>query len=345
MKTNTNTAQNNNNTKSNNKKITNWHQYGLSLGRRGSFMALLDMAEKWGAFKVPSRTYNPGRPRKYSDELIVLILIFHELYRLPLRQSITFTSEIMMARIATNKGQYIALPDYSTVSRRAAELNISILPDNYCLCASEAIDLLVDSSGFCIHGEGNWFRRKHGIHQHRMWQETHIGVDYRSRLILSVINTPNNIQDNTQLFPLILNVERNLRKAHTAQRLNSIIGDKAYDAKDNYNLVKQFGAEFISPPKQNATEHINMYHYRIYDTPGWEGRNAAVRHIEEFGLDGWMADTDYHRRSLVENAFYRIKTIFGDKMLLRTNENRNTEQLIRVKILNIFTMYGLPKYS
>ena len=107
-----------------------------------------------------------------------------------------------------------------------------------------------------------------------------------------------------------------------------------------------FGAEFIAPPKENATEHLNTgRHFEWYDTPGWEGRNKVVRHIEEWGLDGWKADVDYHRRSLVENAFYRLKTIFGDKMLLRTNENRNTEQLIRVKILNIFTTYGLPKHN
>ena len=330
-----------NTTKSQNNKIANWHQYGLSLGKRGSFLALVEMARKRGAFDVPSRTYCPGRPRKYSDELIILILIFHELYRLPLRQAVKFTFDVMI----TLKS-FTPLPDYSTISRRAAELNINILPDDYCLHALPNIALLVDSSGFQVHGEGNWFRRKHGMHSHRMWQETHIGVDFGSRIILSVINTPNNVHDNTQLLPLILNTEQNLRKAHTIQKLSCVIGDGAYDAKDNYSLVEMFGAEFIAPPKENATEHLNTgRHFEWYDTPGWEGRNKVVRHIEEWGLDGWKADVDYHRRSLVENAFYRLKTIFGDKMLLRTNENRNTEQLIRVKILNIFTTYGLPKHN
>ena len=86
----------NNTTKSQNNKIANWHQYGLSLGKRGSFLALVEMARKQGAFDAPSRTYCPGRPRKYSDELIILILIFHELYRLPLRQAVKFTFDVMI---------------------------------------------------------------------------------------------------------------------------------------------------------------------------------------------------------------------------------------------------------
>lgn len=337
--------QDNNTTKSQNrkitnKKITNWHNYGLALGKRGSFMALVDMAERQGAFNTPSRTHSSGRPRKYSDELIILILIFHELYRLPLRQAISFTFEVMLTR-----RKYTLLPDYSTVSRRAAKLDISILPDDYYLYASNSIDLLVDSSGFQVHGEGNWFRRKHGIHSHRMWQETHIGVDFSSRIILSVINTPNNVHDNTQLLPLILDTERNLRKVHTTQKLNCIIGDGAYAANNNYYLAEQLHTTFIAPIHKNATYHYDLKNNRLIDISGWEIRNKIVRDVMRIGMDEWKGLVGYHRRSLVENAFYRLKIIFGDKMLFRSNENRNTEQLIRIKILNLFTTYGLPRYS
>lgn len=327
--------------KTTNNKITNWHEYGLSLGRRGSFITLIEIAEKRGAFDTPSRTYCPGRPRKYSDELIVLILIFHELYRLPLRQSIKFTFEIM---IGLNK--YIPLPDYSTVSRRASELNINILPDDYCLCAASSIDLLVDSSGFYVYGEGNWFRRKHGLHSHRMWQETHIATDYSSRIVLAVIDTPNNVHDNTQLLPLIINTEKVLKHSGISQILNSVIGDGAYEANDNYHFARQLNTTFIAPPQKNATCHYDLKDGYLVDVPGYEDRNKVIRDIMRAGsLEQWKKNVGYHKRSLVENTFYRLKIIFGDKMLMRSNKNRHTEQLIRVMILNLFTSYGLPKYS
>jgi len=38
--------QNNNTTKTQKNKITNWQQYGLALAKRGSFIGLIELAEK-----------------------------------------------------------------------------------------------------------------------------------------------------------------------------------------------------------------------------------------------------------------------------------------------------------
>lgn len=102
----------------------------------------------------------------------------------------------------------------------------------------------------------------------------------------------------------------------------------------------------ITPPRKDAVEHLNTgKEHQWYDTPGWEERNAVIRHIEEYGLDGWMADVDYHRRSLVENTFYRLKTIFGDHLKYRTEARQYTEQCIKAKLLNKFNELGLPRYE
>ena len=77
----------------------------------------------------------------------------------------------------------------------------------------------------------------------------------------------------------------------------------------------------ITPPRENAVEHLNTGRdYQWYDTPGWEERNTLIRHIEEYGIDGWIADVEYHRKSLVENDFYRLKVIFGDHLEYRTTK-------------------------
>ena len=332
--------QNNHNTKSFNKKITNWCQYEKALAKRGDLFAILDAANKDGTFEAPSRTCERGRPRTYNDKLIVLILVIHELYHQPLRQAITLVWQTMVSL-----GRYIKLPDHSTVSRRAAELNINILPDDYALYYGKDLTLLVDSSGFELSGIGNWFENKHHVYAIRIWQETHIIIDYDSRIILGVIDTKNHVHDNTQLLPLIIEAEKNLARAGANQKLNCIIGDGAYEARSNYKMAKSFHATFIAPPQKNATYHYDLKDGRIVDIPGWEERNQVIRTIMRAGsMEKWKEQVGYHRRSLVENAFYRIKTIFGDRMTMRTEKNRHTEQLVRAKILNLFTSYGLPKY-
>ena len=343
MKTNTNTTQNNNTTKTqkSNKKITNWHQYEKALAKRGDLFTILDMANKDGAFEAPSHTHERGRPRMYNDHLIILILVIHELYHQPLRQAITLVWQAMIAL-----GKYTKLPDHSTVSRRAAELNINILPDDYALHYSEDLTLLVDSSGFELSGIGNWFEDKHNVYAIRIWQETHIIINYDSRIILGVIDTKNHVHDNTQLLPLIIEAERNLARVDANQKLNCIIGDGAYEAKNNYKMAKSFHANFIAPPQKNATYHYDLKDGKLVDIPGWEERNQVIRAIIRAGsMEEWKKQVGYHRRSLVENAFYRLKAIFGDRMTMRTEKNRHVEQLIRVKILNLFTSYGLPKYT
>ncbi len=51
----------------------------------------------------------------------------------------------------------------------------------------------------------------------------------------------------------------------------------------------------------------------------------------------------YHKRSLAETAMFRYKVIFGDKVSSRIEENQITEVNIKCKILNKFTIIGMPK--
>ena len=164
--------------------------------------------------------------------------------------------------------------------------------------------------------------------------------DYKTKDIIGFINTSAHVHDNTQLKPLLSQVMN-----QNGYKVNTVIGDGAYDAHENYKLTKRLGIEFLAPLRKDAVEHLNSFHYQVYDTPGWEERNAVVRHVEEFGLDGWKADVDYGRRSLVENAFYRWKTIFGSNLKSRKTDTQFIEQCLRAKIINKFNRIGLPKYE
>ena len=325
---NKNTAQKNYTTK----KIKNWPEYNQALKHRGNLSIFIsEKVIRNGQIVPPSRSGTTGRPKVYSTELIELALTIRELFRLPLRQTAGFVEYLFGLMHLSG-----SIPDYTTLSRRAGKLNLRFNRQT----RRSGIVMLIDSSGFKVFGEGEWMRKKHGATYQRTWRETHIAVDFESRDIIALINTAAHVHDNAQLRPLLRQVMNN------GHNLKTIIGDGVYDAKANYLLGRKLGIEFIAPPPKNATEHLNTgWHYQWYDTPGWEERNAVVRHINEWGLDGWKADVGYHRRSLVENAFYRLKTIFGSNLKARKTETQKTEQYLRARIINQFNELGLPKYE
>lgn len=339
MKTKTKTTHNNHSTK----KIINQHFYDQALAKRGDYLVFFEDAKKNDAFNKPLCKHTQGHPEEYSDGLILLILIYREIYHQPLRQVVRFTTMVLWSQ-----NIIVRMPAISTISRRAAKLKIKLLPQEYYLYQNSPLKLAVDSSGFKIHGEGEWFRRKHGAQKHRVWQESHISLDVTSRLITAIINTANNVHDNTMLVPLLAETEKNTKLTGITRPLECILGDGAYDCKENYHLARKLRTRFIAPPPKNAALHIDIDKHtkKLIDIAGWEDRNKVIREIKYHGgMDVWKEKSNYHQRSLVENAFYRLKIAFTDKMMSRSEANRNTEQQLRVMILNKFTTYGLPKYS
>jgi hypothetical protein len=315
------------------KKITNWSEYNQALIGRGNVSIYVSEAIAKKAFLKPKldRTKYPqgGHPREYSDSLILLILTIRELFRLPLRQTSGFVANLLDVM-----GLSWQLPDYSTLSRRMSKLDVDFCQK----FRGKNVMLLIDSSGFKVFGEGEWKVRKYGFGYRRTWRETHIAIDAKTRNIIGLISTKSGVHDNTQLEPLL----KQIQARHQAK---TIIGDGAYDAKGSYLLARKLKLELVVPPPKNATEHLNQYHYHRYDTPGWEERNAVVRRVEEVGIDKWKQETGYHQRSLVENCYSRLKTIFGGNLKSRLEQTQDTEQCLRASLINQFNAMGLPQYT
>ncbi len=260
MKTNIKTSPKHNLTT---KKQDNWKEYNGALKTRGNLSVYISESVAHGALTAPKKSHKVGRPRTYPNTLIELILTIRELFHLPLRQSLGFVEFLF-----ETMGIDVLLPDYSTLSRRMIGLDI-----DFCRhFRGQNVVMLVDSSGFKVFGEGEWKVRKHGYSYRRTWCETHIAVDFETRNIIGLINTKSNVHDNTQFKPLLDQVTEK-------HGVTTTIGDGAYDAKDNYLLGRKLGIEMIVPPPKNATEHLGMRRYLLYDAPGWEERNAVIRHI------------------------------------------------------------------
>ena len=71
-------------------------------------------------------------------------------------------------------------------------------------------------------------------------------------------------------------------------------------------------------------------------------RDRTVGRIREVGRRRWKKESGYHRQGTVENAFFRYKSIIGDRLRARHLRGPKAEALIACNILNRMFEIGRP---
>jgi transposase len=113
-----------------------------------------------------------------------------------------------------------------------------------------------------------------------------------------------------------------------------VCADGAYDFEQCYRAIKQKEAKALIPPRADAV---------VRGKSPFEQRDENVREIRQLGRKGWKRKSTYHKRSLVECAFFRLKTIFSDKLKARRMDTQSVEAKIRCEALNRMSKLGMPK--
>src|SRR5687767_1048305 len=96
-------------------RVTNWAAYDAALRQRGSLTVWFS-EEAIAAWRAEPRT-TPGGPPRYSALAITTALTLRAVFRLGLRQT-----EGLIGSILRLLGLDLAVPDHTTLSRRAATL-------------------------------------------------------------------------------------------------------------------------------------------------------------------------------------------------------------------------------
>jgi hypothetical protein len=241
-------------------------------------------------------------------------------FRLALRQT-----EGLIGSIFQLLGLDLAVPDHSTLSRRAERLEVSKPSPS----ARDPVHLLVDSTGLRLCGPGEWLVEKHGTRTRRSWRKLHIGVDAETGQILAAELTTSEVDDGSQVEPLLDQIPGPLA---------SFTGDGAYDQTGFYDTIakRDPDADVIVPPRSTAvlTETAES-------TP--TQRDRHLQSIAEHGRTGWQKQSGYTRRALVETAISRLKRVIGDALRSRTDRRRLTEVAIAIAALNRMLELGRPK--
>ena len=295
-------------------RIRDWRHYNKALVRRGSLIIWVEQRaiDAWRDHSCPARR---GRRRAYTDTAILCALTLREVYALPLRATQGLVSSVLHLLNADSPS-----PHYSTLSRRATSLEVE-LPR----LSNGPLHLAIDSTGMKVYGEGEWKVRLHKAERRRTWRKLHIAIDHTTHEVVSLSMTEKEVLDRVEVPHLLKAVEG---------EVSEVLGDGAYDFEVCHRAISERGARAVIPPRKGS---------RLRAGPEFGERNRAVSRVREVGKEQWKKEAGYHRRSLVETAMMRIKTLFSERLKSRQWRRQETELRVRCAALNRMTALGMPQ--
>jgi hypothetical protein len=295
------------------RKITNWPAYDQALVKRGSLTLWFtdEAIRKWAA----PASGKAGGQRKYSDLAIETALVFRMVFHLPWRQ----TKGCLQSLVEIH-GLTLEIPHHTTFSRRCRQLGKVVFhkPRN-----DRPIHILVDSTGVRVHS-GNMRKPP----KRRAWRKLHLIVDSNTGDVVACDLGSSKARDATRVPGLLKQVK---------QPIASAAADSAYDTEGVYDAIERHSdnrsPRVLIPPKKNARFGLESSRLRQ--------RNRNIRSRARLGKREWHTRSGYSKRSLVETAMSRYKTIIGPMVRARTLQGQRVEARVGCLILNRVTSLGM----
>ena len=303
-------------------RVQNWSSYNRALVARGSLTVWIDEG-LWGQWYA-QRPSQRGAQFVYSDPTIEWMLTMRMLLGLPLRPTQGFTQSLLDLM-----GLVLAVPDYSTLSRRQGQLAV-VLPSKR---PDQPMHLVVDSTGLKVYGEGEWKVRPHGWTKRRTWRKLHVGVNEATGEVVAQTLTAHRIADASQVAPLLTQVD---------EVVGTVGGDGTYDKQKVFDALATPPSGPSIRPIIALRKDAKIQQHGNCKAPAlaWD---EILRAIRQKGRQGWKQASGYHRRSLAETQIYRYKHLIGDKLKARSEANQQVESRLGCALLNRMIHVGKPE--
>lgn len=307
------------------KNQRNWPKYNQSLKNRARLNFFVDVKAVEQSWLSLMKGCGQGRPEIYSDYAITICLTLKAVFGLALRQCEGFV-ESLFKTLQLN----LDVPNYTLLSRRASCVDVKKVMGaayrGHCEC------IVLDGTGLKMAGEGEWKVRTHGKGNRRQWVKLTISVD-------PTVQTITDFELSDAYSDEVQSALKIIDRAGTG--LHTVIGDGSYDSDSVYQKGYREGFRVITPPCKNAVSSD------LEVKPHRKDRNEAISRIASTpdGRKEWKQEVNYHRRSLVETAFFRLKNIFGGQVCAKRRENQISEVAIKLGILNKWTMIDNAIYA
>ncbi len=290
-------------------RVKNWAEYDKALRDRGDITLWIsqDAIDAW----TPPQTGKRGAPPVYSDLAIETALSLRLIFDQPLRQTEGFLRSILRLMDLA-----LPCPDHTTLSRRNDTVAIRRKIDR---APQGPVDVIVDSTGLKVCGQGEWHSQKHGEKKVKRWKKLHVGVADEGQIVASTV-TESNEQDPSQVPDLLDQIDEEIAR---------FIGDGIFDQEPVYAAVEAHssGARVIISPRKDAVPS---------PTAGTAPtqRDQHLLEIERTDRFQWKRTSGYYDQAHAENVFSRFKQTFGDRLRAKRDEAQEREASLACELLN-----------
>jgi hypothetical protein len=306
----------------------NWSQYNQKLKAIASIDFFISEEAIAGWHYQGKRS--SGGKLIYSDHVIELCLMMKEFYGLAYRQTQGFVASVLSSMKLD-----LPMPDYTTLSRRAQKLNVTIRKRLH-LKSKESLVVAIDSTGLSLFSRTEWNRLKHGkknLEGHERWRKLHVIINVKTGEILGNSYTSPTVNDGQELPSLLTDIEEDLF---------AVCGDMAYDTLNCRKAIRERGARQLIPPIRRARlseKNGNLKQKKDI----LKERDDAINYINHNTVNGdsslarkaWKEHTGYHARSLVETTMWQIKSHCSDRLTNKREDTRSTQATIKCKVVNL----------
>ena len=222
------------------KRKINWREYNESLVRRGEMLFDDGFLQNWRAELKKMNKGKEGANYRYPNSLILLLATVHA-YLLPYRQLEGFL-RVMSLHIKKLKEM---VPDFTTIWWRVVRTKINLNPKVN--LERDNIVIAVDSTGIKVTNRGEWILDKWKNKRKRKgFIKIHLAVNIKTKKIVSMIVTKEDVHDVKMLKELVNDVSKNYD-------IKKVLADGGYDSKDNFRYLDELKITPIIKVRKNSS--------------------------------------------------------------------------------------------
>ena len=209
-----------------------------------------------------------------------------------------------------------AVPDFTSIHKRVNKMDIKI--NDSTNDSDVEIILAIDSTGIKVANRGKWMRQK--WHMRREFLKIHVGVDVKSKKIVSLKITDDSSHDGvaTHLSELV-------GQALYKGNIIKVLVDGAYDSENNFSYLYH-NTKAIHAIKVRKTSSIN--------TKCYPRQKSVLAQI--FNYELWRNSVSYGDRWIVECVFSVFKRMFGEYVMAHKKKYMVKELQLKVQLYNLF---------
>ena len=285
-----------------------WHDYNESLIERGRVLIDLDFIRSSNEEINKMNKDKVGAPFQYSDNYIQFLAFLKIGFKIPYRT---------VQGIVRGLSEYVRIEEihFTHIRRRILRIKPSVRDIDF--DDDNPITLIVDASGLTISKKGDYIEDK-WKREKKEFVKLHISVDEKSKKVVSFRITKVNVHDTKKFGPLV--------KEAVASKydIDKVYGDKAYDNRNNFNILDKINAEPAIKIRKNASVRAK----------GCPLRRDEVILIRKLGYDGWKDLKDAGRRWIAEIVFSAIKRVFGEDLLSKKFSAQKIEAGLKIMLYN-----------